>query len=135
MKNKIFYLTLFILTNLLINLSYGNDQFIFDITEVEITENGNKFKGTKKGIVKTDNGLILIADEFEYDKTLNILNAKGNVKITDTINRKCVAIRLIHPLPGLGLGQHQPLAMAPAAAAREQAFVGATAADQPCTTR
>ena len=90
MKNKIFYLTIFVLTNLLINLSYGNDQFIFDITEVEITENGNKFKGTKKGIVKTNNGLNLIADEFEYDKILNILNAKGNVKIIDTINKSII---------------------------------------------
>ena len=49
MKNKIFYLTIFILTNLLINLSYGNDQFIFDITEVEITENGkSKLHRTSK---------------------------------------------------------------------------------------
>ena len=86
MQNKVFHLIIFILINLFINSSYANDQFIFDITEVEITKNGNKFKGTKKGIVKTNNGLILISDEFEYDKILNILEAKGNVKITDTVN-------------------------------------------------
>ena len=64
----------------------ANDQFIFDITEVEITENGNKFKGTKRGIVKTNEGLTLEAQEFEYDKILNILDARGDVEIKDTIN-------------------------------------------------
>ena len=50
-----------------------------------ITDNGNKFKGTNKGIIKTNDGIVIDADEFEYDKILNILNAKGNVKIKDNL--------------------------------------------------
>ena len=33
-----------------------------------ISENGNKVYGYKKGTIKTDNGIIITADEFEYDK-------------------------------------------------------------------
>jgi hypothetical protein len=49
MKNsfkKILYITLIYLS--FISITTGNDQFIFDITEIEITEKGNKFKGLKK---------------------------------------------------------------------------------------
>ena len=66
--------------------SFASDQFIFDVTEIEITDNGNKFIGTKRGVAKSDNGIIIDAEQFEYNKILNILNAKGKVKITDTVN-------------------------------------------------
>ena len=65
----------------------SQEQFNFDVTEIEITENGNKFKGKKRGKIVSDDGIIIDADEFEYDKKLNILNASGNVKITDSINK------------------------------------------------
>ena len=64
----------------------SNEQFSFDVTEIEITENGNKFKGKNKGKIISNDGIIIEADEFEYDKKLNILNASGNVKINDTTN-------------------------------------------------
>ena len=65
--------------------SKSNEAFNFDITEVEIKEEGNKFIGTKRGKVTTDDGTIITADRFNYDKILNILNANGNVKIDDNI--------------------------------------------------
>ena len=64
----------------------SNEPFNFDITEVEIREDGNQFIGTKRGTVTTDDGVIITADQFNYDKLLNILNASGNVKIDDDIN-------------------------------------------------
>ena len=45
------------------------------------------FKGFNKGIIQTNDGIIITADTFEYNKTSNILNAKGNVKIEDTIKK------------------------------------------------
>ena len=66
--------------------SVGAEPFNFDVTEIEITENGNKFKGYNRGKIKTDNGIVIDADEFDYDKPLNILNANGNVKIVDEVN-------------------------------------------------
>ena len=53
--------------------------------EIEIQENGNLIKGLKRGVITTDEGIIIEADQFEYEKSLNILNASGNVKLTDKI--------------------------------------------------
>ena len=86
MKNKnIISLIIFLL---LLNFSYlqANDEFNFNVTEIEITNEGNLYKGLKRGSVETNNSqTIITADTFEYDKNLNILNAKGNVEIQDNI--------------------------------------------------
>ena len=66
--------------------AYSVESFNFDITELEILENGNKFVGNEKGTITSDDGVIINADKFEYDKILDILNASGNVKINDTKN-------------------------------------------------
>ena len=65
---------------------WANDQFNFDVTEIKITENGNIYKGIKGGKVTTNNGVILTAREFEYNKYLNILEARGDVELIDEIN-------------------------------------------------
>jgi len=70
----------------LISNTYSIEQFNFDITEIEISDNGNKFKGLKRGSATSDNGLIIEADIFEYDKLTNILNAYGKVEINDLVN-------------------------------------------------
>ncbi len=62
------------------------EQFNFDITEINITENGNKFIGNKRGKITTNNGIEIDADNFEYDKKLNKLKADGSVKIVDEKN-------------------------------------------------
>ena len=86
MKNKIYNFFIIIFISSFFSLaSYSIEQFNFDVTNIEILEEGNIFKGTDKGIIKSDNGIIIIADTFEYNKALNILNANGNVKIEDTI--------------------------------------------------
>ena len=87
MKNKIKKLIL--LLNLILFFSLNaisEEQFNFDVTEVEITNKGNNIKGSKRGAITTNNGVSIDANEFNYNKALNILNAKGNVKITDKIN-------------------------------------------------
>ncbi len=86
MKNKIYKFILIILINFFNFNAYAGEQFNFDITEVQILENGNKYIGTKKGRITTNDGIIIDANQFEYDKISNILNASGKVKITDTIN-------------------------------------------------
>ena len=86
MKNKIIKIIICISVYLLTLGVSNSSEFIFDITEVEITENGNKFNGYKRGVIKTDDGVIINADQFEYIKDLNILNASGKVEILDPIN-------------------------------------------------
>ena len=82
-KFKILFFILFIFQ---FNILLAQDQFNFDVTEIEIKENGNKFFGLKRGTITTDSGLVINADKFIYDKILNILDAEGNVKIIDKLN-------------------------------------------------
>ena len=86
MKNK--SLISYIIFLFLLNFTHlqANDPFNFNVTEVEITNEGNFFRGLKRGTAETNNGqTIITADTFEYNKNTNILNAKGNVEIEDKI--------------------------------------------------
>ena len=87
MQNNMTKLILTFIFVLLLSNSFASEQFIFNVTEIEITDDGNKFIGNKNGTAKSNSGIIIDAESFEYNKKLNILNAKGKVKITDTINK------------------------------------------------
>ncbi len=89
MINK-FKIILFVILTFHSNILFGQEQFNFDVTEIEIKENGNKFIGLKRGTITTDNGIIIDADNFIYDKISNILNAQGNVKIIDENNNTVI---------------------------------------------
>ena len=41
----------------------------------------------KGGTATTDQGLKIKAEEFEYDKLLNILIVTGNIKFDDEVNK------------------------------------------------
>ncbi len=84
MKNNYFHITLFFLISNFICLNaLSIEQFNFDVTEIEILEKGNIVKGTKKGTVTTNEGILISANEFEYDKKNNVLKARGDVKFED----------------------------------------------------
>ncbi len=87
MKNKILSTLTFVFLNFfLIELSKAQDQFDFNVSEIEILEDGNKIIGSKRGEILTGDGILIEADNFIYKKIENILNANGNVVIKDTIN-------------------------------------------------
>ena len=86
MKNKIFKFAFIIFFLVVPVSSNSQEQFNFDITQIDILQNGNKFVGTKRGTITSNNGIEINADEFEYDKKLNVLKARGNVQIVDEIN-------------------------------------------------
>ena len=86
MLKKILILFIIILNNFIFSNSFSNDQLNFDVTEIEILDGGNKIKGKKRGTITTNNGIIISADEFEYNKINNILSANGNIKIEDKLN-------------------------------------------------
>ena len=85
MKNKNFTLIIYLISLLVFFSSVNaSEEFDFNVTELEILENGNIVKGLKGGKATTDNGYIIIADTFIYDKLTNILKVNGNVKFEDT---------------------------------------------------
>ena len=86
MKNKFitfFFVILFTLSNFSRVLG---EEFIFEITDLEITENGNIYKGNNRGTIRTDSQLKLISDNFEYLKEINRLEANGDVQLFDLNN-------------------------------------------------
>ena len=85
MRNKYLSFLIFLIVSKLFFFSVNSaEQFNFDITEIEILQNGDIIKGIKKGTVSTNDGIIITADTFIYQKLLNILSAKGNVTIKDS---------------------------------------------------
>ena len=88
MKNKIKYFLLIIFYSLLILKSVNaNEPFVFDVTEIEILENGNQINGYKGGTATSHDGSTITAENFFYNKLTNILEAIGNVKYIDTSNK------------------------------------------------
>ena len=87
MKNNIFKLIIIFFLFLGFFNANGSEQFNFDVTEIQILENGNKFIGTKRGIVTNDDGIEIEADYFEYNKNTNILEANGDVRLFDKIKK------------------------------------------------
>ena len=87
MKNKIyiFLIVFFFIITILGENVRAQEQFNFNVSEIEILQKGNLFKGLKKGEISTNDGIIIEADRFEYDKIKNILKANGNVQVKDTI--------------------------------------------------
>ncbi len=87
MKNSLIVYILFSILQFLnfIN-AFANDSFIFNVTELEISDNGNLYKGLKKGSVSSSNGIVISADEFVYKKDSNELKATGNVEVIDKLS-------------------------------------------------
>ena len=85
MRNKYLSFLIFLIVSKLFFFSVNSaEQFNFDITEIEILQNGDVIKGIKKGTVSTNDGIIITANTFIYKKLLNILSAEGNVIIKDS---------------------------------------------------
>ena len=82
-KTLIFFL---VISNLIFLNLYSDDQINFDVSEIQILDDGKKIVGKNRGTITTDNGIIIQADEFEFDKVKNILQAKGNITIEDKLN-------------------------------------------------
>ena len=87
MKNKFISFFSICFLNIFLTISvFANEQFNFNVSEIEILDEGNKIIGSKRGTVSTPDGIIISADTFVYLKIENILNAKGNVVIEDKNN-------------------------------------------------
>ena len=86
MLNKIFVIFLIFFHFTCVNV-LGNEQISFDVNEIEILDGGNIIVGKNRGIITTDDGITIEADNFEFNKVKNILQAKGNIIIKDQINK------------------------------------------------
>ena len=86
MKSK-FTIFFLVLVFTLCNLSQVlGEEFIFEVSDLEIIDNGNIYKGNNRGTIRTNSQLKLISDNFEYLKRINRLEANGNVQLFDLNN-------------------------------------------------
>ena len=81
MKNKFIITTFLILLNLHSTQVVLAEEFIFEISNLEITDNGNTYKGKNRGKIISNTELELISDNFEYYKETNQLKTNGNVQL------------------------------------------------------
>ena len=79
-KSHILILFCFCLVHKSVN---ANEPFVFDVTEIEILENGNQINGYKGGTASSEDGSTITAENFFYKKLTNILKSSGNVKNLD----------------------------------------------------
>ncbi len=87
MKNKFRYFLLIIFCSLLtLKAVNANEPFVFNVTEIEILENGNQVNGYKGGTATSEDGSTITAENFFYNKLTNILEAIGTVKYVDVSN-------------------------------------------------
>ncbi len=86
MKNK--FIIIFLI--LIINISYPihaiAEEFTFEVTDLEILENGNVYKSNNRGKILTDNQIEVVSNSFKYLKKTNKLEAVGDVKFFDIKN-------------------------------------------------
>tara|TARA_B100001564_G_C20661887_1_gene681935 strand:+ start:632 stop:3253 length:2622 start_codon:yes stop_codon:yes gene_type:complete len=84
MKNKFYLICIFLIFSL-INFSNLNSEeiFNFNVSEIELTENGNIIKGYNGGEAYTNDGISISANNFEYNKIKTFLVASENVKLND----------------------------------------------------
>jgi LPS-assembly protein len=86
MINKFINLFIISIFSLTFQSSVTSEEFIFEVSDLEIIENGTIYKGNNRGKVKTNNQLQIIANKFEYQKKINRLEAYGEVQLTDFKN-------------------------------------------------
>jgi len=87
MKNKFIVVFFLILLNSTLSKSIMAEEFTFEVSTLEITDNGNTFKGKSRGKIIANTQLELLSDNFEYFKNTNQLIANGDVQLFDFKNK------------------------------------------------
>ena len=87
MKNKYLIINIFnFFVLFFVTIIATAEEFVFDVKEIEIKENGNKYFGKNGGKATTPDGLYFRGENFIYDKKLNILFVEKNIKFFDEVN-------------------------------------------------
>ncbi len=84
MKNNLAIIIILLISNFFaVSEIKSKEIFNFNVTNIEISENGNLFTGYNGGEATTNDGVKIIAEKFEYNKLSTILSAEGNVLYED----------------------------------------------------
>ena len=86
MKNKFLKILLILISSSIFFEPVISSEFNFEISEIEILDKGNIYKGANRGKITTDNQIEIISNNFIYLKKINQLEANGKVQLTDFKN-------------------------------------------------
>ena len=86
MINKFTIIIFLILLDLGLTKLALADEFIFEVSNLEITDNGNIYNGTNRGKIIANTELELLSNNFQYLKKTNLLKTSGNVQLFDFKN-------------------------------------------------
>ena len=100
MKKKIFFILFSIFFLLLKNLSFAED-FYFEGDDIEIINNGEILKSNKGVKVTSSSGVVITAQEFEYNKNNFELTLKKNVLVNDKVNNLIIKTNKIKYLKNI----------------------------------
>ena len=95
MKNKFIIILLVLILKLNFYSLVASDEFIFEVTDIEILENGNLYKGNDRGKITTDEQIEITSNNFEYLKKTNELKSYGNVQLKDKENNVTINAEII----------------------------------------
>jgi len=85
MKNKVIKLLIILILAFNSAIILYSDEVDIKTTEINILENGELLTGNKGFNIISSNNVEITGDEFSYNKTIQELNAKGNIKIVDKL--------------------------------------------------
>ena len=86
MKNKFIKILFIFILSLSSVESVFSEEFIFEVSEIEIEDNGNIYKGNNRGKITTSNQVEIVSNNFIYLKKINRLEASGSVQLIDFKN-------------------------------------------------
>jgi LPS-assembly protein len=86
MKNKFKLNILIVAFCFIFSVNSNSDEFIFNTSEINISENGNIIEAIDGTVTTTEGNFIIKAKKFFYDKEKLILEASGNVEVDDSKN-------------------------------------------------
>ena len=82
MKNKSKIFLIYIYKSFTTSNLYSKEIFNFNVSDW-VSKNGNLFKAYNGGEVFTNDGINILAENFEYDKSKLILTASKDVEFID----------------------------------------------------
>ena len=84
MKNKIYSLLIILILSILFLTKLNSEEiFIFNISELQVTDDGNLYRGFNGGEAYIEDEISIKAENFEYNKITNILIANEDVVFED----------------------------------------------------
>ena len=91
MKNKLTLILLIIFINITSINYISANEFIFDTSEIKISDNGNIIDAIDGLVTSKNDNIKIVADKFQYNKNLSILKVNDGIVTSSDDNIEIIA--------------------------------------------